>query len=74
MSERDRRWTQDHELLARLHELLQIMRIEHLIGIGVKRGNLPRFQRIARPDDPVEEGPVVVSPRELARMVMQGVV
>lgn len=74
VKEREERWTVDRELLARVHEMLQLIRIEALVGMGVKRGNLPRFVPVRRPDDPVDEGPQVVTPRELARMVMTGVV
>lgn len=72
--EREERWTIDRELLARVHEMLQLIRIEALVGMGVKRGSLPRFVPVRRPNDPEPEGPLVVSPRELARMVMTGVV
>lgn len=73
VQERDERWNVERELLARLNDLVMMLRIEALAGMGVKKPNLPKFEPVPRPGDPVDEGPATVSPRELARMVMQGV-
>ena len=80
VKERDRRhsWTNEHELLARLHEQIQLVRIEQLIGIGVKAGKLPPFVPIDRPGDepPVKDDEPetlrVYTARDLAAMTMRG--
>ena len=64
-----RSWDTTAELLAQLHELLQMVRIEQQALHGVKQ--LAKFQRLRRPGDPIEpEGPDKVSPRQFALMAV----
>lgn len=63
-------WSNVHELIARVYDLLSIMRVEALALGGVKRYNLPEPTRMPRPGQDV--GPVTVSPREAALMMMAG--
>lgn len=62
-------WTNLHEAIAQVHDLLSLMRVEHLAGIGVKRHDLPTPARMPRPGDKPAE-PVVLSPGEAARLMM----
>lgn len=65
-------WSNVHELLAQLVELLSIMRVEALATAGVKRWSLPEPIHIPRPgeDDPKEA--IVVTPSQFARMTVVG--
>jgi hypothetical protein len=62
-----REWTTTHELLARLLELLSVLRIENLACHGVRSG-LPKPARMPRPGETT--GPVVLRPGEAARLMM----
>lgn len=55
-------WTNLHEAVAKLYDLLGAMRVEALALGGVKRWNLPEPARMPRPYDRAE--PQVVSPAE----------
>lgn len=76
VADRDRResWTTVHEVLAQVHDLLQVMRVEHLMGLGVKSASLPKPVRMPRPGEepPPDAGPRTVSARELAMMTTRG--
>jgi hypothetical protein len=61
-------WTNLHEAIARIHDLLAIMRVEALARGGVKRYNLPEPVRLPRPGE--DTGPVVVTPGEAARLMI----
>lgn len=76
---RDRReaWRNEHELLAQIHELLQLMRVEQLIGLRVRPSLLPKVVPLARPgdEDAVEKDPEplrVFTARDLAAMTSRG--
>jgi hypothetical protein len=61
-------WDNMHEALARIHDLLAVMRVEALALGGVKRYNLPAPERMPRPGD---DGEIpVVTPGEAARLMM----
>lgn len=70
-NERDS-WTNVHELLAQLLEMLSIMRIEALAAAGMKRWNLPEPVRIPRPGDDEHQEAIVVTPSQFARMTVAG--
>lgn len=70
-NERDS-WTNVHELLAQLIELLSIVRIEQLAAAGVKRWSLPEMVRIPRPGDDEPKEAMVVTPSQFARMMVSG--
>lgn len=63
-------WSNLHEAVAQVHDLLQLVRVEALVGMGVKRHALPEPRRLPRPFDPPEqEQDDTVSPRQLALMM-----
>lgn len=61
-------WNNVHEILARIHDLLAVIRVEQLAGIGVKPHRLPDVERLPRPGES-EPKVRVVSPREAALMM-----
>jgi hypothetical protein len=61
-------WGSLHEELARIYDLLSVMRVEHLAGIGVKRWNLPEPDRMPRPDDKHEVR--ALTPGQAAHLMM----
>lgn len=60
-------WTQTDELLARLIELISVMRQEFLLFNGVKSHRLPPVMNIPRPGDK-PSGPVRLSAAEFAAL------
>lgn len=61
-------WSTMHEQLARIHDLLQIMRVEQLACAGVKDHKLPDMVRMPRPGE--DTRPKSVSPAQAARLMM----
>jgi hypothetical protein len=61
-------WTTREELMAMLIDLLHVMRVEALAGMGVK--SPPRPLRVPRPGDRSEDDIPTVSPRQLAALTM----
>ena len=70
VNEREDEWGHDTQLLVGIFEMLQLIRIEQLVGIGVKRHNLPTFNPVPRPGEKPDAGPKTVTPREAAALVM----
>lgn len=71
--ERDRRrqeWGYEAEMLAQVHEMLQVIRIDQQALHGVDKAKLTRFSRVWRPGDPDPEPQTVrkLTPREFALM------
>lgn len=66
-----KQWTTVHELLAGIVDLLNVMRVEHLAGLGVKPWKLPEARRVPRPGDEQREI-VTLTPREFALMTRGG--
>jgi hypothetical protein len=62
-------WDNVAEAIARVYDLLSVMRVEALALGGVKRHNLPEVARMPRPGEQVEQIPVV-TPGQAARMMM----
>jgi hypothetical protein len=63
-------WGTIHEVLAHVHDLLSVMRVEALALGGVKRHNLPKPERLPRPGDDKANEVRVVSPGEAVRLMM----
>jgi hypothetical protein len=61
-------WTTREELLAMLIDLMHVMRVEALAGMGVK--SPPRPLRVPRPNEHVRDEVPTVSPRQLAALTM----
>jgi hypothetical protein len=61
-------WTNREELLAMLIDLMHVMRVEALAGMGVK--SPPRPLRVPRPGEGHEDQIPTVSPRQLAALTM----
>lgn len=68
-------WSNTHELLAVVVELLSLVRRESLAVAGVKAHDLPEPVHIDRPGaKPKKDGVPVMTPRQFARaMAAQGV-
>lgn len=64
-------WTTLHELLAGIIDMLGVMRVEHLAGVGVKPWKLPQVRRVPRPGEQNETAPTY-TPREFALMMRSG--
>jgi hypothetical protein len=62
-------WDNVTEALARIYDLLGVIRVEALALGGVKRHNLPEPPRMPRPGEKVDQIPVV-TPGQAARMMM----
>lgn len=62
-------WSNLHEAIARIHDLLAVMRVEALARGGVKKWNLPEANRMPRPDDKVAEARAL-TPGEAARLMI----
>lgn len=63
-------WTNLHEALARIFDLLAVMRVEALARGGVKKWNLPEPARMPRPGDEAAAEARPLTPAEAARLMM----
>jgi hypothetical protein len=61
-------WTTREELLAMLIDLMHVMRVEALAGMGVK--SPPRPPRVPRPNEKDRDDVPTVTPRQLAALTM----
>jgi hypothetical protein len=64
-------WSNMTEALARIFDLLSVMRVENLARGGVKKWNLPEPARMPRPGDELAEARAI-TPAEAARLMMAG--
>jgi hypothetical protein len=64
------RWTTTHELIANVWDLLHLLRVEALAGMGVRKHALPKHQHVPRPGER-DEIPTI-RPRDLARLTAGG--
>jgi hypothetical protein len=62
-------WSNVAEAIARVYDLLAVMRVEALALGGVKRHDLPEAARMPRPGETSTETRVV-SPREAVRLML----
>ena len=62
-------WSNIHELVAQLIELVSLMRIEALLIAGVKRSKLPSPYHVPRPGEKAKETPVL-TPSQFARLTV----
>ena len=72
INERDERmsWENLHEILARIFDLLAIMRVEQLACAGVPRSKVPKPSFMPRPGEETEPEIRVVSPGEAVRLMI----
>lgn len=63
-------WSNLHEAIARVHDLLAVIRNEALMMGGVKAHNLPKLVRLPRPGE--DTRPPALSPREASLFLMAG--